>query len=131
MFVSEMPIPKRATQKKQVQEESLSAQIQWDVKSDTPSYYVNFVGVSHSPYDFTLSAAKISTPLTQEQTALAKSGQQIPMEPLIQLVIPPLLIDGLINALIDQKAKHEKTVAEQVKNNESQHQHLKSVGTVH
>ena len=121
---------KHATQKKQVQEESVSAQIQWDVKADTPSYYVNFIGVSHSPYDFTLSAAKIPSPLTQEQAALAKSGQQIPMEPIVQLVMPPLLIDGLINALNDQKAKHEKTVAQQVKNNEAQHQHLKLSGTV-
>lgn len=120
---------KRAT-KKPVQEESVSAQIQWEVKPDTPSYYVNYVGVSHSPYDFTLSAAKIPSPLTQEQMALAKSGQQIPVEPLIQLIVPPLLIDGLILALTDQKAKHEKTVAQQVKNNELQHQYLKSSGTV-
>ena len=124
-------MPKRVTKKKSVQEESLSAQIQWDVKADTPSYYVNYIGVSHSPYDFTLSAAKISSPLSLEQTALAKSGQHIPMEPMIQLVMSPLLIDGLIFALKDQKAKYEKTVAQQVKNNEIQHQHLKSAGTVH
>jgi hypothetical protein len=121
---------KRVTKKKQVQEESVSAQIQWDVKPDTPSYYVNYLGVSHSPYDFTLSAAKIPSPLTQKQAELAKSGQQISVEPLMQLVMPPLLIDGLINALIDQKAKYEKTVAQQVKNNELQQQHLKSLGTV-
>jgi inner membrane protein involved in colicin E2 resistance len=61
---------------------------------------------------------------------LAKSGQKLPVEPIIQLVMPPLLIDGLILALTDQKAKYEKTVAQQVKNNEAQHQHLKSAGTV-
>jgi len=121
---------KRATKKKQVEDESLAAQIQWEVKADTPSYYVNYIGVSHSPYDFTLSAAKIPSPLTQEQAALAKSGQKIPVEPIIQLVMPPLLIDGLIDALNDQKARYEKTVAQQVKNNEIQHQHLKSAGTV-
>ena len=121
---------KHATQKKQVQEESVSAQIQWDVKADTPSYYVNFIGVSHSPYDFTLSAVRIPSPLTQEQAAFAKSGQKIPMEPIVQLVVPPLLIDGLIFALNDQKAKHKKTVAQQVKNNDSQYQHVKSASIV-
>ena len=66
----------------------------------------------------------------QEQAELVRSGQHIPVEPIIQLVMPPLLIDGLILALIDQKAKYEKTVAQQVKNNGLQHQHLKSAGTV-
>ncbi|MGP8268515.1 MAG: hypothetical protein ACLQLH_00470 [Terracidiphilus sp.] len=121
---------KRANKKKQVQEESVSTQIQWDVKADTPSYYVNVMGVSHTPYDFTLSVAKIPSPLMQEQAELVKSGQQLPIEPMMQLVMPPLLIDGLINALIDQQAKYQKTVAQQVKNNELQHQHLKSSGTV-
>jgi hypothetical protein len=121
---------KRVSKKKQPEEESISAQIQWEVKAETPSYYVNYIGVSHSPYDFTLSAARIPSPLSSEQTALAKSGQKLPVEPIIQLVMPPLLIDGLILALTDQKAKYEKTVAQQVKNNEAQHQHLKSAGTV-
>jgi hypothetical protein len=112
----------KLTAKKQQQQE-LSAQIRLEVKSDTPSYYVNFIAVSHTPYDFTLSAVKMPSPLAQEQIELAQSGSQIPVEPILQLVIPPLLIDGLIDALIDQKAKHEKTVAQQVKNNEKQHQH--------
>jgi hypothetical protein len=88
------------------------------------------MGVSHSPYDFTLSAARIPSPLTREQTALAKSGQKIPVEPIIQLVMPPLLIDGLIHALTDQKAKYEKTAAQQVKNNEIQRQLFKPAGTI-
>jgi hypothetical protein len=119
-----MPKPK----KHQVQE--LTGQVRMDVKSDTPSYYVNFIAVSHTAYDFTLSAAKIPSPLNLEQIELAKSGQQIPVEPILQLVIPPLLVDGLMKALTDQKTKHEKTFAQQVKNNELQHQHIKSTGSV-
>jgi hypothetical protein len=89
------------------------------------------MGVSHTAYDFTVSAAKIPSPLTQEQVELAKNGQQIPLEPVVQLIVPPLLVDGLIKALIDQKAKYEKTLAQQVKNNEIQHQHIKPLGSVH
>jgi hypothetical protein len=121
---------KRVSKKLRPQEALVSTQIQWDVKADTPSYYVNYMGVSHSPYDFTLSAARIPSPLTREQTALAKSGQKIPVKPIVQLVIPPLLIDGLIHALTDQKAKYEKTAAQQVKNNEIQHQLFKPAGTI-
>ena len=120
-------MPKPTTKKQPAQE--LSAQVRLDVKSDTPSYYVNFIGVSHTAYDFTLSAIRVPSPFSQEQIDLAKSGQQIPIEPIVQLVMPPLLVDGLIKALTDQKAKHEKTLEQQVKNNEIQH-HIKSLGSV-
>jgi hypothetical protein len=121
---------KRSNKKSRPREALISTQIQWDVKADTPSYYVNYMGVSHSPYDFTLSAARIPSPLNPEQTALAKSGQKIPVDPIVQLVIPPLLIDGLIHALTDQKAKYEKTAAQQIKNNEIQRQLFKPAGTI-
>jgi hypothetical protein len=120
---------KRTPKKQQAPE--LTAQLRIDVNSDTPSYYVNFMAVSHTAYDFTLTVTKIPSPLTQEQAEFAKSGKQIPVEPILQLVMPPLLIDGLIKALTDQKEKHEKTVAQQVKNNEIQHQHVKPLGFVH
>jgi len=98
--------------------------VQLDVKPDTPSYYVNYVSVSHTPYDFTLSVAKIPSPMTQEQVASAQSGKPISLEVILQLVVPPLLIEGLIKAFIDQKKEYEKTLAQQVKNNEMQ-QHTK------
>jgi hypothetical protein len=120
---------KRTAKKRQAPEPN--AHLRIDVNSDTPSYYVNFMAVSHTAYDFTLTVTKIPSPFTQEQSALAKSGKQIPVEPILQLVMPPLLIDGLIKALTDQKEKHEKTVAQQVKNNEIQHEHVKPLGLVH
>ena len=119
---------KRTSKKQQAKE--LNAQIRIDVRSDTPSYYVNFIAVSHTAYDITLSVAKIPSPLTQEQTEFATSGKQIPIEPILQLVIPPLVADGLIKALIDQKARHERTLEQQVKNNEIQHQHIKSLNSI-
>ena len=116
--------------KKQEPDAPVSAQIDWDIKPDTPSYYVNYISVSHSPYEFTLSVAKIPSPLTHEQAEFAKNGQKIPVEPTLQLLIPPLVVDGLINALIDQKVRHAQTLAQQVMNNEKQ-QYLKPPGTVH
>jgi len=123
-----LKMPKRAAKNQQVQE--VTAQVRLDMKPDTPSYYVNYIAVSHSAYEFTLSATKMPSPLTQEQLELAKSGQQIPLEPIVQLVIPPLLIDGLMKALVDQKARYEKTLAQQVKNNEIQH-NVKPLDSVH
>jgi hypothetical protein len=112
--------------------EQMTAQVRLVSKPDTPSYYVNYVAVSHTPYDFTLSVTKVPSPLMDEQIEFVKSGKPIPMEPVLQIVLPPLLIDGLIKALIDQKQKHAKTVLQQVKNNEQeQQQHIKPTGTVH
>ena len=124
-------MPKSVAKKKPAQDQELTAQIRLEIRPDTPSYYVNYIGVSHTAYDFTLSALKLPSPFTPEQAELAKRGEQIPIEPIVQLVIPPLLIEGLIKALIDQKAKHEKTLEQQVKNNDLQHlQHAKPIGTV-
>ena len=103
------------------QQQELTAQVRLDVKPDTPSYYVNYIGVSHTPYDFTLSVTKIPSPPTQEQIDLAKSSKPMPLEPILQLILPPLLVDGLIKALVDQKEKYAKTLSQQVKNNERQH----------
>jgi hypothetical protein len=114
---------------KNQQPSEMAAQIRLEVRSDTPSYYVNFIAVSHTAYDFTLSALKVPSPLTQEQAEFVKRGEQIPVEPVLQLVIPPLLVDGLIKALTDQKERHEKTLAQQVKNNDIQH--TKSSNSVH
>jgi hypothetical protein len=92
---------------------------------------VNIIAVSHTAYDITLSAAKIPSPLTQEQTELAANGKQLPIEPIIQLVMPPLVADSLIKALTDQKAKYDKTLEQQVKNNEIQYkQYSKPVSSI-
>src|ERR1700733_7222939 len=122
-------MPKRAAKKQPVQE--VTAQVHLSPQTDTPSYYVNYIGVTHTAYDFTLSAVRIPTPFTDEQIELAKNGQQIPVEPIVQLVIPASLVDGLMKALTDQKERHAKTLEQQVKNNELQQPHIKPLNTVH
>jgi hypothetical protein len=107
---------KRTNNKRQ----ELTGQVRLDAKSDTPSYYVNYIGVSHTAYDFTLSVTKIPSPLPQELIDVVKSGKPMSLEPILQLVIPPLLVDGLIKALRDQKERYAKTLAQQEKNNEPQ-----------
>src|SRR6266478_5261860 len=99
------------------QPQQVIAPIQLEVKPDTPAYYVNYIGVSHTPYDFSLSVARIPSPPTPEQIELAKNGKPIPIEATLQLIVPPLLVDGLLKALTDQKEKYARTLSQQVKNN--------------
>ena len=84
----------------------MSINIMPDPKPDTPAYYINYAAVSHSQYDFSLSVLRIPAQLTQEQTELAKKGSDVLIEPILQLIIPPRLIDGLITALNTQKEKY-------------------------
>jgi hypothetical protein len=113
---------KRTIQKQSKNEQKLNANAQIDVRPDTPNYYINYILVSHTAYDFTLSAAKIPSPYTPEQIDAAKAGKPISLEATVQVVFPSLLIDGLIKALVIQKEKQEQTSALQVKNNEQQQQ---------
>lgn len=112
------------------QGEPAQAQVRLDVRADTPFYYVNYIGVSHTPYDFTLTVTRIPSPPTQEQIECAKRGEPIPLDATLQIIVPPLLIDGLINALTDQKKRQAETAAQQVKNNEQQFQYVKPLGSI-
>ena len=86
----------------------LSVSIQPDPKPDTPSYYVNYAAVSYSEYDFMVTVLRVPTQLTPQQTELAKKGGAVPVEPILQLIVPPKLVDGLITALSIQKEKYEQ-----------------------
>jgi hypothetical protein len=109
---------------------SITAGVRLDVRPDTPSYYVNYVAVTHTPYDFCIGVARIPSQLTSEQAELAKKGEPVPIEATLQLIIPSQLIDGLIKALADQKQKYEENLAK-VKKNEPDQQHVGPLGPVH
>ena len=86
----------------------ISIKIVPDPKLDTPSYYINYAAVAHSQYEFLLSVLRTPAQLSPEQIELAKKGSAVPVEPILQLIIPPRLIDGLIKALSTQKEKYER-----------------------
>lgn len=86
---------------------TVEVRIHPDVRPDTPFYYVNYVSVSHTPFDFTLSVLRVPSPLTQEQMAFAQDGKPVPVEPVLQVVIPPPVIKALIGALSEQYRKYE------------------------
>jgi hypothetical protein len=88
-------------------EGQIQVKVRADPKPDTPFYYVNFIAVNHSPYDFCISAIKLPSQLSEEQKQIAKKGDQIPLEPVLQLIIPTTLMKGLINALSEQCNKYE------------------------
>lgn len=77
-----------------------------DPQEDTPTYYANFVEVSHGPYDFGIAAARIPTKMSAEKLKVATEGA-LAWKPNVQLVLPAAIIPGLIKALQDQYARYE------------------------
>ena len=70
--------------------------------SEVPTYYVNYLDVGHSAYEFAITAAKAPTRLDDAtRSQLAKDGV-LELEPLLQLLVPPKVIPGLIDALVKQ-----------------------------
>lgn len=104
---------KKGTNRQQVAK-AIEVKIHADVKPDTPFYYVNYISVSHSPYDFSLSVLRLPSPLTQEQLAFAQKGQPVPVEPVLQIVVPPPVVKGLINALSEQYRKYEEELGSRI-----------------
>ena len=85
----------------------INAQIQAEVKPDTPFYYINYLSINHSAYDFTMTAVKLPSHFTPDQIESARQGKPVLVEPVLQLVIPPRVIKGLITALTEQCRKYE------------------------
>jgi hypothetical protein len=100
-------MPKKKTNGSIPSTPQISAQIHADVKPDTPFYYVNYMAINHSPYDFTITAIKLPSHLATDQIESAKKGKPVSIEPVLQLVVPPRVIKGLIKALTEQCRKYE------------------------
>jgi hypothetical protein len=104
----------------------VNLQIKVDVKPDTPFHYINYIGIHNSPYDYTMSMIKIPAQFSDEQIELAKKGQLVPLEPVIQIVFPTQLIDGLIAALQKQKELFQQMTAPKVENADQDKQHVRT-----
>jgi hypothetical protein len=88
---------------------AVTARVTLEVGSDVPSYYVNYVDVSQSTHEFTLSVAKIPTRLAAQTMQNLQTTGELRAEALLQLIIPPTLLPSLLKALTAQKELYEKT----------------------
>lgn len=94
--------------KKKVEDTLIPIKFVTEVTESTAQYYSNYVQVAHTGYDFSLTFAKVPSPPTSEQLATVKAGNPIKIEPLMQIIIPVKLIQGIIDALTLQKTRYEK-----------------------
>jgi hypothetical protein len=102
-------MPQNISRKKQANDgKRVAVKIKPDPKADTPSYYINYAAVMHSEYDFSIAVMRMPTQLTPEQTEMAKKRNTVLVEPILELIVAPRLVDGLIRALSIEKEKYER-----------------------
>jgi len=77
------------------------------IGSDVPSYYINHAEISNSPHEFTMTVGKISTRFSPAQKQAVIDTGEVPVEPILQLIIPPTFLPALIGALEKQRGTYE------------------------
>lgn len=97
--------------KKITKPKEVALTISLEAKPDTPSYYANYMAVSHTPYDFTIGATRIApgllANLSPDERVQAKKSGKVSLEPILQVIIPPEVAEGLITALTVQVKEFE------------------------
>lgn len=86
---------------------TLSFRVVTDVVEETPTYYVNYIEVASSQFEFALIGCKLPTKMSESRLAQARETGVIRVEPEVQMLLPVSIIDRLIEALQKQKAMYE------------------------
>ncbi len=84
------------------------ARLSVEITDSTSSSYVNHIEVGHSDHEFFLMCARLPTKLSKTDIELAKASGELRLEAMVQVLIPPTLVSGLIAALQMQKEQFEK-----------------------
>lgn len=75
-----------------------------DHSSTFPTFYANYASVSHTASEFDLDFCLLASPFTVD---LEQKSVSIPV--VARIIIPPVMIEGLINALKAQMEKQKDT----------------------
>lgn len=78
-----------------------------DYENNSKRIYANYITISHTGLDFTLSFLDVPAP-SKEQVDLVVKGKDVPVPLQCQIVVPNDVIPGLINALQEQLDKHNE-----------------------
>lgn len=78
---------------------------------DTPQYYVNHAEINANQHEFTITLGRIPSRLTPSQAEQARTSTEVSFPADLQLLVPPTMIAGLIDALRNQKEFYEKSNA--------------------
>src|SRR5690348_8026819 len=98
----------RKSARKSSEPTSITTKIRVEVTSDTPTYYSNYIEISHNRHEFAMTVARAPSKVSPTQIAEAKATGEFVLTPEIQILFPPSLISGLIDALIKQREAFDR-----------------------
>jgi hypothetical protein len=90
-----------------IEPERVPVRVLVDAVDESAVYYANYVECSFAPHECLLSFARVPAKLSVARTEEAKGGT-LRLEPLVQIIVPPTLMPGLIRALTTTKEGYEK-----------------------
>ena len=72
--------------------------------------YANFCGVSHTPFDFTLTFCEVQ-PLSEQDIALAQQEHVVKAPVRVRVVVPVQIVPSLVAALQEQLRSYNDAYA--------------------
>ena len=70
-------------------------------------FYANFAEVAAAQHEFQISFALVPAKLTAEKIETIKNGSPLSVDAIVQIMLPPTIIPGLIRALTITKEQFE------------------------
>ena len=106
--ITKKPRKKKTAKKKASGDVPIIRELSISVSDDDPVLYVNYAEVSQSKYEFMLSFARIPTKPSQSQVIKHQGAETLLLAPEIQVILPPKMIQSLINVLQGQLETYEQ-----------------------
>jgi hypothetical protein len=102
---------KAATKKaaKPAQPAEVALRIVVEASQDTPTYYVNHAEIALGFHELAIWFARLPTKPSRDELAEATQSGEIVVEPEFQILIPPTMLQGMIEALQLTKTRYEAT----------------------
>ena len=92
-----------ASRKKIPEAKAVVAKVVLHPSEDTPQYYINYAEIATSQNEFSIYGIRVPTKLSTDEVEAIKKSGELHLEPEVQIIIPVTLIQGLIDALIQQR----------------------------
>jgi hypothetical protein len=93
----------------------LQLRIGIEVPEGTPTYYANWIEVSHTKWDFCITAAAMPSRHNPSKMAEVMASKVLNLNAEVQIVISPTVLPALIRALTAQKEAFEQETKTELK----------------
>ena len=77
---------------------------------EAPQFYANHVEISHNIHEFEMIFGRLPSRLTTEEREDVQATGSLEIETLLRIIIPPSLLQDLMNVLSTQRDKFKENV---------------------